>query len=1179
MNYITDPNIQLYLMQQTGYSGFPGFGTPGPGGNTLAATAGMYGPAVAGAGTVDTSPLAPFGLNNYGLPGQLLNLAGNAYLSNRLQQAGLMSMGNAASMQQAIDARQMQLTQLNVMSGVAQQDAANMYQFFRGSAAIAGVPMNASQRFAAQQMASNIAQYSPMISMMVPGGSEFLDMMSGPAGSVQSMAAQMMEANRYRIDPITGQYGMGAAANTAMIKNVFSNMFAEDNIARMQGLRAGDVGQIYRALSVEGLAGPTASLRDRTLDAVLAARQSGEDMAGIAGRAGIDADLLSGDINKLSNEQLGKLRKESTIQDRLTRADAQQISNQLQDYVDAISAMREVFGEAGNPNAPVPQLIGALKALTGGQMQKFDPASLANMVRDMQSMSQMSGKSIDQILAMSQTANAMNTSIMGAHAPNFNPATVAAGIAGGVAFSQAGGATGFGALNRQQAEQTTMSLFSRGLGSETTQAMGALLRVQQAGGFANNAAGQQLQAIMAAAAAGQETYMFNGVTMQMPSKLSEFRSLAAQGGIAGGDANTFNMMLNDRTANFRALAENPQMQATAFNLQRREINQKLNQTMSFRLAGETALRTGIRDNAERVAAADSISAAGLDALNALSPADMQNPELRIGAMAEAIRAEAATYNLNLSDEQARAMAAGQFGQAEQTIQNFGFESFTAYSQVHGRGVSQARSAAQQAAAVRSMTNASMAKLQGAGGIQGRIGAAIMRQADRAAGGQDVNMDTLLQDLFGNTFTAEQSVIGGPLERVRSLYNEARQLESQFTEATTPEERQKLQERAQQLKTELDTAISAAGSSIEASGLGATQNMAKLTLGDYTEDAKKLGMTPEQYLDAVKSGKMPSSVRAISDKEVLRKAKNAEANINSTDRELASFNADLQSRDPEVRRRAEASVAAIKAKRNLALQDRHAGMRAMGLTPGNAEDEAEYQKQLANQGAVGLLEKRATDYKAGMETLMAQGLSREEAEKKVSEAVELEKTAREKEAEEQAKVLATSELNTLADAFGLDTSEERKQLAEKLQVKDKDNEATSAANQKMLAGILTRLDKNKNVAGADSIKKLDILTDEYNAVKDDKDKLKALAKQYNMSVGDLETAMRQTEFLGMAESQDEYTTEKLAKEMAAVEGRNIAAETASESASTLTVNGVIKFVGDVVNGNGTLQDTTAAMGVP
>jgi hypothetical protein len=1173
MNYMNDPNIQLYLMQQTGYSGFPGLGMPGPGGNNLAATANMHGPAVFGAGSVDTSPLAPFGLHNYGLPGQLLGAAGNIYLSQRLQQAGLISTGNAASMQQAIDARQMQTTQLQVMNGVASQDAANIYQFFRGSAAIAGVPMTSSQRFAAQQMAGNIAQQSPMISMLVPGGSEFLDMMSGPSGSVQAMASQMMEANRYRIDPVTGKYGLGADANTGLIKNVFSNMFAADNIPRMQGLRAGDVGQIYRTLSAEGLAGPTTSLRNRTLDAIEAARQTGVSAEDLANGTGVSAEALSGNLNGLSNAQLGQLRKNSSVQEQLTKADAQQISSQLQEYVGAISAMREVFGEAGNPNAPVPQLIGALKALTGGQMQKFDPASLANMVRDMQAMSQMSGKSVDQLLAMSQTANSMNTTMLGSHAANFNPATMAAGVAGGMAFSQAGGATGFGALNRQQAEQATMSLFSRGLGSETSQAMGALLRVRQAGGFSNNAAGQQLQAIMNAAAAGEDTYTFNGTTHNMPTKLTEFRSLAAAGGLAGGDANTFNMMLTDTTANMRALAENPEMQQVAFQQQRREINQKLNQVMGSRLSGETVLRTGIPDNAQRVDASRAISAAGLDALNTLSPAEMQNPELRIGAMAEAIRAEAATYNVTMSDEQARAVAAGQFGQAEQTVKSYGFESFTAYSQVHGGQVSQARNAAQQAAAVRSSVNESMAKMQGVGGVQGRIGSAIMRQADRAAGGQPVNMDTLLQDVFGGAFLPEQQQISGPLAKVQAAYEKARALESQFAEASTPEERQRLQEEAKQIKTELDTAIEEAGSAIEVSGLGAAQNLAKLTLGNYDEDAKKLGMTPEQYLEAVKSGKMPSSLLAISDKEVLAKAKNAESIISSTDRDISRFDADLQSKDPEVRRRASASVAAIRAKREVALRDRNAGMLAMGLTPGDPKDEAEYKKQLANQGSIGLLEKRAKDYEAGREALRSQGLSEKDIDNKIEESVKLEQTARDNEAEAQARVLPTEELNTLADAFGLETSDDRKSLAEKL----KTEEGDSSANQKMLATVLKRLDKNKNVDGANAIEKLDSLTDKYAEAKGDPEKLKQLAKSYNMSVGDLNKMMQQTEFLGMREETGTYTQEKLAKEMSAVAGRDIAAETASESASTQHITGEIRVTGDVVNGTGTLQGVTTSLG--
>ena len=1172
--YITDPNMQLLLMQQTGYSGFPGFpgfASPTAGAGNLAATAAVYGPAITGNAVPDTSPLAPLGMQNFGLPGMMLGLTGNVYLSNRLEQAGLMSMGNAASMQQAIEARQLQQIQRQVASSIASQDASGIYRFLRGSAAVAGLPFNANQRLAAQQMASGIAQYGPMLSLAVPGGSEILDLMSGPTGSVQAMASQMMEANRYRIDPLTGRYGLGGQANTEMISNVFSNMFAEDNMARMQGLRAGDVGQLYRALSAEGLAGPTLSLRDRTLNALTQARRENADLSGIANEAGIAPDLLQGDLNKLSGQQLAQLRGSKSMQDRITKTDARQISDQLQEYVDSIAAMREVFGEAGNPDAPMPQLIGALKALTNGQMQRFDPASLTTMVRNMQAMSQMSGKSIDQILAMNQSANAMNTSILGSHAANFNPAVVQAGLAGGIAFSQAGAATGFGALNRQQAEQATMNLFSRGLGSETSQAMGALLRVQQSGGFAGNQAGQQLSAIMSAAAAGQDYYEFNGTRMSMPTSLNEFRSLVSQGGIAGGDVTTFNMMLTDTTANFRALAENPEMQKVAFQQQQRQINKKLAQTMGYRLESETTLRQAMPNNAQRAAAANSISSAGLNALNSLTPAEMQRPGLRISAMAEAIRAEASTYGINLSEAEARTMAASQFGQAESTIQSFGFESFTAYAQVHGRQVSSARTAADQAASVRAGTNAALGEMQNTGGVLGRFGAALHKMGERAVAGGDkgVNMDALLAATFGSGFNLDAANLSAPLQEVKGIYEELRSIEGQFVGAD-PARQKELQKEASDKLEQLKKAIGSANQAVDSSEIGSAQAMAKLALGDYSEDAKKLGITEAEYLDAIKSGKLPESLKSISNPEVLAKARAAENTIATTDREIAMYKSDLESKDPVRRGRAESATAALRAKRNEAIRDKESGMRAMGLTPGNPEHEKTYQEQLANQGSIAMLKKRAETWASSNASLLEKGLNPEQS---VNNAIAMEKEARDREKEEQAKVLATSELNTIADSLGLDKSTDRQNLAKDLTGEKDDSSDANVANQKLVASVFDRLNKigDKDVS---AVKKLDQLTDRYKAAKDDPKALALLAKEYKMSTADLGKMMKQTAFLGMEEKTDPYTAQDLVAAMSESRYTDQAGETAENR--NLTISGVLEFKGDVM-GQGTLAGNTGALG--
>jgi hypothetical protein len=150
---------------------------------------------------------------------------------------------------------------------------------------------------------------------------------------------------------------------------------------------------------------------------------------------------------------LTSLRQDKGVQARLSKSDAKQVSDQLSGYVSSLSAMREVFGENGDPNAPVPKLINALKGLTSGQMQRFDPAQLNTMVRDMQALSQVSGKSVDQLLAMTETANALNTRMLRGNGVSFNPTSTNVGVTTGMAFAQEGGATGFGALNREQAGQ------------------------------------------------------------------------------------------------------------------------------------------------------------------------------------------------------------------------------------------------------------------------------------------------------------------------------------------------------------------------------------------------------------------------------------------------------------------------------------------------------------------------------------------------------------------------------------------------------------------------------------------------------------------------------------------------------------------------------------------------------
>jgi len=746
-----DP-LQLQMMQEASMVGMPGML---PGLYAPAATGGAnmlmqmaqtaYAPPIAGNALPDVSPLAPLNLQQYGLIGTLAGVAGNTVLSNMMQQQGVLPTGNAGSYMQAYRTREHLNMRQQVAQAVSSQDTEGIYRTLRGAAAMAGMPFNREQQAAARSLAETASQFMPTLAMVAP---EFADAISGERGSVQAMATQMLEANRYRVDPITGRMGYGVASNRDMVEQVFETMFADDNMARMQGLRAGDVGQMYRQLAPEGLAGPRGGVRSRTIETLQRARDEGVDLVSIANEQGVN---LGADQNleSLSNQELMKLRENKGIQSRLTQADSRQITDQLQGYVSSISAMREVFGENGNPNAPVPQLINALKALTSGQMQKFDANQLNTMVRDMQAMSQMSGKSIDQLLMMNQAANASNTQVLGQYGVHFNPAATNIGVTTGMAFAESGGATGFGALSREQAEQAAMNMFSRGMGSQMANALGALTRIEEAGGFADNVAGREMKAALAAADAGAETYTFvdeagNAVTRQTPTREEHFRAIVGRGAIEGMDAGDFNQMLGDRTSNLRALSTNQERQMAAMRQQPQEINRLAAQTTANRLLSNSEIERQFADRGERARVASALGRAATDAADNLTMEQLQDAKQRNQAIAEALMAEATSQGMTLTEEQALNMAATSFGQRETVLRHFTGMDATGYAQTNSKAVRESRAEKQAMVSAQAGINEAMSGMGPKGGILQRLFTGLQKQGDR---GTTADISTLLGDMF------------------------------------------------------------------------------------------------------------------------------------------------------------------------------------------------------------------------------------------------------------------------------------------------------------------------------------------------------------------------------------------------------------------------------------------------
>lgn len=770
-----DP-AQIQMMQQLGIAsanmGIPGFlGQSSGSMPMLAATANSYTSPIAGNARPDVSPLAPMGLQNYGILGTVASLAGNAYMSNMFAKEGVMSMGNAGSFMQAQQANQYMQMQQQVAQAVAPQDADAFYSTIKGVAALTGQPFNRQQRRAARSLANTVAEFGPNIAMFRP---DILDALAGDAGSVQAMASQMMEANRYRIDPYTGQMGYGALANQDLLGSLFDQMYSKDNMAQMNGLRAGEAGQLFKELSNRGLMASGGDIRTRTISALESAQRSGE-LTGIAAEAGVNVDNLQ----DLSFDELEKLRGTGGLQKIMTKADASNIKQQLQGYSESVSAMREIFGENGNPNAPIPQLIGALEALTSGQMQKFDANKLNVMVRDMQAMSQMSGKSIDQLLAMNQAnTGALSAMGLGPHASVFAPTATNIGAAHGMAFSEVAGATGFGALSREGAEQAAGNLFARGMASESANLYQTLGRISSAGGFDENTdAGRRLKAIHDAAVNQETTYVdpVTGETKTVPMREAEIRGLISAGGAAGVGLEDFNLMLGDRTSNLRMAAEDERYQTIAQTLQPVEYMRKERRDAANRIATTAALRDVDQNKRDDVAMGLVTSAQS--AFNELSTQDKQDRTIRQRTMAEAIKQDALNEGITISDEEALTMAENMYGSFENTAVNkFGFESRTAADQLFGSAVVENRNNRTRQASARSNLNRAMSELGPKGTTTQRLFSAIQKAGER---GSEADLNTFLIDMFGVENLAAKDKLVPELQAIANEQAEIEKLAMQL----------------------------------------------------------------------------------------------------------------------------------------------------------------------------------------------------------------------------------------------------------------------------------------------------------------------------------------------------------------------------------------------------------------
>ena len=244
------------------------------------------------------------------------------------------------------------------MGSASQRDQRAIYEMIEGSANLLGQPMGRRERQNANDVASFAASILPTLAQYNP---DLVDKMAGVKGSATVMAQNMFRGGRYAIDPVTGRRGYSAESSAEITKGVYDRLYSGD-ASGMGGMTAGRAGALFDEAQRRGMM-PNSSTRGKGMKEI--------------------ADQMGTTISEVS--QMPDLDR------KLRELDANKIASKLKGMSKAVNAMSEIFGEAGEPNAPMSQLVGAIETLTQANMQNIEPQKLARMVRNTSNVAKAAG--------------------------------------------------------------------------------------------------------------------------------------------------------------------------------------------------------------------------------------------------------------------------------------------------------------------------------------------------------------------------------------------------------------------------------------------------------------------------------------------------------------------------------------------------------------------------------------------------------------------------------------------------------------------------------------------------------------------------------------------------------------------------------------------------------------------
>jgi len=248
------------------------------------------------------------------------------------------------------------------------------------------------------------SQPAQMIAGMMMGEQNAEDFFFGRRGSAVRLAESVNKIGFSRADSVTGKDNMSAKSLEQFSQDVYSNLYGPGkDLNDVSGFSAGRVGNIMTDLAERGLLPASMSKLNANQR-----KKAFDDVGGRSMTFSEDATEDAAIKNAMgSGADIDEVAKLSGGADAVRKVDATRVSNSIKGYTEALSSVRQIFGDSGMSNAPMQQLLAAMEALTQNSMSAMSPGKIENLMRRTQMASRDSGVSLEVLMGLSARSGAI----------------------------------------------------------------------------------------------------------------------------------------------------------------------------------------------------------------------------------------------------------------------------------------------------------------------------------------------------------------------------------------------------------------------------------------------------------------------------------------------------------------------------------------------------------------------------------------------------------------------------------------------------------------------------------------------------------------------------------------------------------------------------------------------------